>query len=156
MANPSTLTGSIGVFLGLQLVPTIHQYGFGFFTQQAWNPEQNVIGMMSLLDAVKKAEVHRFVLSSSAAVYGAHADNPVPMTEASPLNPNPGFRYAEEKVALEQFLAYLRARLETHPDMHVYHYAAYERTHLLSLAARHFVGEHFVDDGLGAHDPRQP
>ncbi len=34
--------------------------------------------------------------------------------------------------------------------MHVYHYAAYERTHLLSLAARHGVGEDDVDDLLRA------
>ncbi len=32
--------------------------------------------------------------------------------------------------------------------MHIYHYAAYERTHLLSLAARHGVGEDAVDDLL--------
>ena len=32
--------------------------------------------------------------------------------------------------------------------MHIYHYAAYERTHLLSLAARHGVGEEAVDDLL--------
>ncbi len=34
--------------------------------------------------------------------------------------------------------------------MHVYHYAAYERTHLLSVAARHGVGEDDVDDLLRA------
>ncbi len=32
--------------------------------------------------------------------------------------------------------------------MHIYHYASYERTHLLSIAARHGVGEHIVDDLL--------
>ncbi len=55
----------------------------------------------------------------------------------------------QEKVALEQFLAFLERRLAEHPGMHVYHYAAYERTHLLSLAARH-GGEHFVDELLRA------
>jgi predicted RecB family nuclease len=56
--------------------------------------------------------------------------------------------YAEERVALEQFLAYVAERRAQHPGMHIYHYAAYERTHLLSLAARHGVGEDAVDDLL--------
>ena len=56
--------------------------------------------------------------------------------------------YAEERVALEGFLAYVAERRAQHPGMHIYHYAAYERTHLLSLAARHGVGEDAVDDLL--------
>ncbi|GAB3606529.1 TM0106 family RecB-like putative nuclease [Conyzicola nivalis] len=56
--------------------------------------------------------------------------------------------YAQERVALEQFLAYVAERRAKHPGMHIYHYAAYERTHLLSLAARHGVGEDAVDDLL--------
>ena len=56
--------------------------------------------------------------------------------------------YAEERVALERFLAYVAERRAQHPAMHIYHYAAYERTHLLSLAARHGVGEDAVDDLL--------
>ncbi|MDH6180096.1 putative RecB family nuclease [Microbacteriaceae bacterium SG_E_30_P1] len=55
---------------------------------------------------------------------------------------------AEEKRALTEFLEWLRQRLEQFPAMHVYHYASYERTHLLSLAARHGVGETFVDQLL--------
>ncbi|TXN31923.1 TM0106 family RecB-like putative nuclease [Lacisediminihabitans profunda] len=55
---------------------------------------------------------------------------------------------AEERRALDEFLAYVTARRAAHPGMHVYHYAAYERTHLLSLAARHGVGEEVVDDLL--------
>ena len=56
--------------------------------------------------------------------------------------------YAEEREALERFLAYVAERRAKHPGMHIYHYAAYERTHLLSLAARHGVGEDAVDDLL--------
>ncbi|WP_167140630.1 bifunctional RecB family nuclease/DEAD/DEAH box helicase [Diaminobutyricimonas sp. TR449] len=51
----------------------------------------------------------------------------------------------EEKQALIDFLDWVAERRERHPDMHIYHYAAYERTHLLSLAARHGVGEDAVD-----------
>lgn len=51
----------------------------------------------------------------------------------------------DEGVALADFLSYLAERRAQYPGMHVYHYAAYERTHLLSLAARHGVGEQQVD-----------
>jgi len=53
--------------------------------------------------------------------------------------------YAEERQALIDFLAYVAERRAAHPNLHIYHYAAYERTHLLSLAARHGVGEDAVD-----------
>lgn len=56
----------------------------------------------------------------------------------------------DERVALEQFLAFIAERRQRYPGMHIYHYAAYERTHLLSLAARHGVGEEAVDDLLRA------
>jgi len=56
--------------------------------------------------------------------------------------------YAHEREALIAFLAYVAERRARHPLMHIYHYAAYERTHLLSLAARHGVGEEAVDDLL--------
>ena len=55
---------------------------------------------------------------------------------------------AQERHALIEFLAWLRQRRKNYPDMHVYHYASYERTHLLTLAARHGVGEEEVDDLL--------
>ncbi|MCH1883959.1 TM0106 family RecB-like putative nuclease [Agrococcus sp. ARC_14] len=57
---------------------------------------------------------------------------------------------AEEKRALIDFLAYVAERRERHPDLHIYHYASYERTHLLSIAARHGVGEDQIDDLLRA------
>lgn len=56
--------------------------------------------------------------------------------------------FAEERTALLAFLADVEARRREHPGMHVYHYAAYERTHLRSLTARHGVGEDIVDDWL--------
>ena len=56
--------------------------------------------------------------------------------------------WADEKQALTEFLAYLAGRRVRYPGMHVYHYAAYERTHLLSLAARHGIGEDQIDQLL--------
>lgn len=57
----------------------------------------------------------------------------------------------DEKQALIDFLALVKRRRAEHPGMHIYHYAAYERTHLLSIAARHGVGEAEVDDLLRNH-----
>ncbi|MCU1407129.1 MAG: helicase [Glaciihabitans sp.] len=59
--------------------------------------------------------------------------------------------FAEERQALIDFLAYVADRRQRFPGMHIYHYAAYERTHLLALAARHGVGEDAVDDLLRAN-----
>ena len=42
----------------------------------------------------------------------------------------------------------VRKRRKRHPRMHVYHYAAYEKTALLRLAGRYGVGEDEVDDLL--------
>ncbi|MCA1004134.1 TM0106 family RecB-like putative nuclease [Rhodococcus hoagii] len=54
----------------------------------------------------------------------------------------------EERRALSAFLDYVRERRAAHPGMHVYHYAAYEKSALLRLAARHGVGEEVVDELL--------
>ena len=55
---------------------------------------------------------------------------------------------AEERQALIDFLAYVEQRRARHPGLHIYHYAAYERSSLLRLAGRHGVGEQVVDDLL--------
>ena len=47
--------------------------------------------------------------------------------------------FDEEKSALERFCALMTERHAAHPDMHVYHYAPYERTKLNALVRRHRV-----------------
>ena len=54
----------------------------------------------------------------------------------------------EERQALVDFIAYLADRRRRWPDLHVYHYAAYEPSALLRLAARHGVCEDDVDQLL--------
>jgi phosphate transport system permease protein len=49
------ITGSIGVFLGYQSIPTLHHYGLHFFTQTQWNPGLNQLGIAAVL--VGTAEV---------------------------------------------------------------------------------------------------
>lgn len=56
--------------------------------------------------------------------------------------------HAEEKIALRNFLAFVTQRRRQHPGLHIYHYASYEKTHLLSIAARHGEGEAIVDQLL--------
>jgi uncharacterized protein len=53
--------------------------------------------------------------------------------------------FEEEKRALETFLEFVEVRRAQHPGMHIYHYAPYEPTHLLAMAARYGVGESAVD-----------
>lgn len=53
--------------------------------------------------------------------------------------------FADEKRALETFLDIVNLRRMQHPGMHIYHYAPYEPTHLLAMAARHGVRESDVD-----------
>jgi len=43
------LTAAIGFFLALQLIPTIKHYGFSFFTETDWNPDQNKLGVAAAL-----------------------------------------------------------------------------------------------------------
>nr|WP_305076060.1 bifunctional RecB family nuclease/DEAD/DEAH box helicase [Micrococcus sp. TA1] len=52
---------------------------------------------------------------------------------------------AEERQALLDFLDYVEERRHRFPEMHIYHYASYERTHLSSIAQRHGVAEDRVD-----------
>lgn len=58
---------------------------------------------------------------------------------------------AEEREALKRFIALVAERRRAHPGMRIYHYASYERTHLLSIAARHGVCEAEVDQLLREH-----
>jgi nucleoside-diphosphate-sugar epimerase len=68
----------------------------------------------SLLAALDEAEVRSIVVVSSAMVYGAWPDNPVPISEEAVLRPNPGSRYATAKAELERLATSFGA---THPDV---------------------------------------
>ena len=54
-----------------------------------------------VLEAAAGAGCGHVVLLSSALVYGAHPDNPVPLTEQHPIRPVPGLAHAAIKAALE-------------------------------------------------------
>ena len=43
------LTGSIGLFLGYQAIPTLRRYGLSFFTENQWLPQQDIVGLSAVL-----------------------------------------------------------------------------------------------------------
>ena len=55
-----------------------------------------------IVSAAADAGAAHLVLASSAMVYGAWADNPLPITEAAPVRPNPEFRFGVVRTELEQ------------------------------------------------------
>lgn len=55
---------------------------------------------------------------------------------------------AAEKQAFLDFLNYVEERRSKYPGMHVYHYAAYEKTALRKLSVMHVAGEDIVDQWL--------
>ncbi len=57
---------------------------------------------------------------------------------------------AEERAAFERFVDFVTARLGRYPDLHVYHYAAYEPAALKRLAGRHATRQDELDRLLRA------
>ncbi|MEA5454084.1 TM0106 family RecB-like putative nuclease [Sinomonas sp. JGH33] len=55
---------------------------------------------------------------------------------------------AEEKAAFLEFVDYIEGRRSRFPDLHVYHYAPYEKTALRRLAQRHAAAEAVIDAWL--------
>jgi uncharacterized protein len=53
-----------------------------------------------------------------------------------------------ERQAFLDFLGYVEERRARFPDLHVYHYAAYEKSALRNLSVRHLAGEDIVDNWL--------
>ncbi len=65
----------------------------------------NVGGTANVLRACAEGGVEHVVYLSSTTIYGAHPDNPPLLTEESPVRPNKGFQYAEDKAKAEELLA---------------------------------------------------
>jgi predicted RecB family nuclease len=59
-----------------------------------------------------------------------------------------GHDRASEQAAFERLVDLIHERLREHPDLHVYHYAAYESTALKRLAAEYATREEEVDELL--------
>jgi UDP-glucose 4-epimerase len=74
----------------------------------------NVEGTRHVLDAAAAVGTGRVLRISSATVYGAWPNNPVPLTEDAPLRPNPHFSPAVQGAEVERLLAAWRGE---HPDV---------------------------------------
>ena len=59
-----------------------------------------------------------------------------------------GLNREQEKLAFEQFIDFVHVRLRRWPDLHVYHYGAYETTALKRLMSTHATREDELDDLL--------
>ena len=55
---------------------------------------------------------------------------------------------AEEKARFEEWMDWITARLETHPDLHIFHFNSYEPVAIKRLMSRHATREHEVDELL--------
>jgi UDP-arabinose 4-epimerase len=116
----------------------VHFAALTYVGESVAHPEayyrNNVVGTLNLLDAMRRAQVHSLIFSSTAAVYGDPVA--VPMDEDHPREPvNP---YGRSKLMVERILA------------------DYEKAHgLRSVALRYFnaAGSSF-DAAIGEdHDP---
>lgn len=61
-------------------------------------------GLPEFLDHLGEAGVRRLVLLSSAMVYGAWPNNPVPLTEESPVRPDASFTFAHQLAQVEELV----------------------------------------------------
>ncbi|MEV7660544.1 TM0106 family RecB-like putative nuclease [Paenarthrobacter sp. NPDC089316] len=75
-------------------------------------------------------------------------ENPVGPGASPVFRPFWAHSRAEEGKAFVDFLDYVAKRRAQYPGMHIYHYAAYEKTALRNLSLTHVVGETAVDDLL--------
>lgn len=108
VAQPAPVAKVEAVRLDLQRRP-IHELITGCSTlvhlaEESGQPNDSTATMAMLaaaLDGAAKAGVPHVVALSSAMAYGAHADNPIPLTESHPLRPVPELAYAVAKRDLE-------------------------------------------------------
>jgi phosphate transport system permease protein len=62
------VTGSIGLFLGYQAIPTLHHYGVHFFTGVQWEPGLNKLGIAAVLLGTVEVALVAMVVSFPFAV----------------------------------------------------------------------------------------
>jgi UDP-glucose 4-epimerase len=68
------------------------------------NGSANLTSLRRVLDATTRLTVSHLIHLSSATVYGAWPDNPVPLAEDATIRPNPGFAFAAEKAEAERLV----------------------------------------------------
>jgi UDP-glucose 4-epimerase len=66
--------------------------------------QANLDALKAVLDSCLRARVRHFIYLSSHTVYGAHPDNPIPLTDEAPLRPTLDFPYGYDKFLAEQMI----------------------------------------------------
>ena len=67
-ASVLVITGGVGLFLGLQAIPTFRRYGWDFFTTQEWSPDTDVIGIAAVLVGTLQVAVVAMVIAFPLAL----------------------------------------------------------------------------------------
>ena len=93
------------IFATHNIAAVMHFAAYIFVGESVKDPQKyyhnNVVGTLTLLEAMLKASIKKFVFSSTAAIYGEPQTSPIP--EDHPKNPiNP---YGASKRMIEQILA---------------------------------------------------
>jgi nucleoside-diphosphate-sugar epimerase len=97
----------------------------------------NVRGAQTVLTAAAAGGVSRVILVTSAMVYGAHHDNPVPLAETAPLNADPDGSVVGDFMEIEQ-LAERSPRANPGMAVSVVRPAALVGEGIDTLITRHF------------------
>lgn len=74
----------------------------------------NIGGAQAVCQTAARQGARKLIFTSSVVAYGLHPDNPIPLTEDSPLRPNAGLYYSRAKAAIEGYLDGLAAE---HPGL---------------------------------------
>ncbi|MEO1069676.1 MAG: UDP-glucose 4-epimerase GalE [Cyanobacteria bacterium J06638_6] len=93
------------IFSRYDISAVMHFSAYAYVGESVTNPskyyENNLVGTLSLLDAMVEADIKNFVFSSTCATYGV--PQAMPITETHPQNPiNP---YGATKLMVERILA---------------------------------------------------
>ncbi|MCH7605645.1 MAG: NAD-dependent epimerase/dehydratase family protein [Chloroflexi bacterium] len=71
--------------------------------------QANLDSLKAVLESCVRARVNHIIYLSSHTVYGAHPDNPIPLTDGASLRPAPDFPYGYDKylseLVLQEFAA---------------------------------------------------
>jgi UDP-glucose 4-epimerase len=76
----------------------------------------NINGSNNVFEAVHALRPHRFLMASSATVFGAWPDNPVPIDDSGPVRGRPELEYSRDKTELEHMIT---GFANSHPDIAV-------------------------------------
>ena len=78
--------------------------------------QSNLDTLKSVLDSCVRAQVRHFIYLSSHTAYGARRDNPIPLTDKSPLRPLADFPYGYDKFVSEELI---QQYAEQHQELNV-------------------------------------